>query len=143
MTKKAFTLIEVLLVVAIIAILAGIVILAINPTRQLTDATETRQQADVVTILDAVYQYAIDNSGSIPDDAGEITTTMTEICATGAVSCAGLVDLSDLTDNELYLTAIPADPDGVGTNGAGYEIQETANGRVTVQSGDGNVSATR
>ena len=143
MKKNGFTLIEVLLVVAIIAILAGIVILAINPTRQLGDATETRQQADVVTILDAVYQYAIDNSGAIPNDTGEISTTLTEICATGAADCTGFADLSDLTTNEEYLTAIPVDPEGNTTDGAGYQIQETANGRVTVASNDGNVTATR
>ena len=144
MKKKAFTLIEVLLVVAIIAILAGIVILAINPTRQLSDATEARQQADVVTILDAVYQYAIDNSGSIP---ASITNTQTEICATGtaALDCttAGWIDLSVLTDNEVYLTAIPVDPEGNSTDGAGYTISRTGNARVTVESNDGSVTATR
>lgn len=142
MTKKAFTLIEVLLVVAIIAILAGIVILAINPTKQLGDANEARQQADVTTILNGVYEYAIDNGGAIP---ASITTTATEICATGTATCtANTVELNDLTDNEQYLVSIPVDPEGnTLATGVGYTILKTANNRVTVASNDGNVTATR
>lgn len=126
---RGFTLLEILLVVAAIAILAGIVIVAINPSKQLADTQNSQRSADVNTILNAVYQYSIDNNGSMP--AG-ITTTQTEICQTGAASCDGLVDLSVLTDNEEYLVSIPSDPTQSSTSGAGYEISKSANGRVTV-----------
>ena len=66
--KQGFTLLEILLVVGIISILAGIVILAINPTKQLGDTRNAQRRSDVLTILNAVYQYSIDNSGSIPTD---------------------------------------------------------------------------
>lgn len=131
-SQKGFTLLEVLLVVAIIAILAGIVIIAINPSKQLGDTRNAQRAADVTTILNGVYQYSLDNNGAIP--AG-ITTTATEMCATGASSCTGLVDLSVITANEEYLTALPKDPQcssTCATNGNGYKILKTANNRITV-----------
>ncbi|MFC1598320.1 type II secretion system protein [Patescibacteria group bacterium] len=130
--QKGFTLLEILLVVAAIAILAGIVILAINPNKQLADTRDAQRRSDVNTILNAVYQYAIDNSGTIP---ATITITQTEICVTGG-TCTGLIDLSVLTASETYLTSIPLDPTGSSANGAGYEILKTANDRITVVAPD-------
>lgn len=128
--KEAFTLLEVLLVVAIIAILAGIVILALNPGKQISDTNDSERAVDVNTILNAVWQYSLDNDGALPSG---ITGTSTEVCATGAGSCTGLVDLSVLTTGETFLVAIPEDPSGgVDVNGAGYEIATTPGGRVTV-----------
>jgi len=136
--KQGFTLLEILLVVAAIGILAGIVILAINPNKQLGQTRNAQRQTNVTTILNAVYQYALDNNGSLPP---AITTTQTEICKTGA-TCTGLVDLSVLTTNEEYLVDIPTDPTGSSVNGAGYEIKKTANNRVTVVAPDAEQSAT-
>ncbi|MCX6780480.1 MAG: prepilin-type N-terminal cleavage/methylation domain-containing protein [Candidatus Magasanikbacteria bacterium] len=67
MNKKAFTLLEILLVVAAIAILAGIVIVAINPGKQLAQVRNAARKSDVSAVLNAVYQYSLDNDGLFPN----------------------------------------------------------------------------
>lgn len=135
-----FTLLEVLLVVAIIGILAGIVIIAINPGKNLSEARNAQRQADVNTTLNAVWQYALDNNGVIP---ASITTTSTEICATS--TCSTLIDLSVVTTGGKYIAAFPKDPQCTTTcnaNGTGYKISKDANGRVTVTAPAAELSKT-
>ena len=129
-TRRGFTLIELLLVIGIIAILASIVIVAINPTKQLGDARDAQRRSDVNTVLNAVYQYAIDNNGNLP--AGIPTTTAGEICVTATTDCdGGGVDLDVLTGS--YLVKIPVDPSAPSTaTGTDYMIVQDANGRITV-----------
>lgn len=147
--REGFTLIEILLVVAAIAILAGIVILAINPNKQIDDTQDAQRAADVNTILNAVYQYSVDNDGTLPSGipaSSDCSGTATnEICVTGG-TCTSLVDLGVLTASETYLTSIPTDPTGASTNGAGYHIAQSTNGRVTVCAPDAansTIEATR
>ena len=117
--------------VAAIAILAGIVIVAINPAKQLGDTRNASRNSAVNTILNAITQYAVDNNGVLP--VGIATTTL-EICSSAVAtsSCTGLVDLSVLTIGGKYVTAIPDEPQKTNTNGAGYTVSKNANGRITV-----------
>ena len=133
--SKGFTLIEILLVVAAIAILASIVIIAINPTKQLGDTRNAARRVDVTTILNAVYQYSIDNNGTLPSIVSQLNPGSTfQICRVGVQNCQGLnmVDLSVLTNNEKYLTTLPVDPSGGTQNGIGYFVARSANNRVTI-----------
>lgn len=128
--KGGFTLLEILLVVAAIAILAGIVITAINPAKQLGDTRNAQRYSDITSIVNAVYQYTIDNKGVLPT---AISTASTEICKIGAATCANLIDLSFLTANQKYLTALPKDPNGTcDVNGICYKIMKSEDGRITV-----------
>lgn len=136
-SKRGFTLLEILLVVAAIAILAGIVIVAINPSKQLGDTRNAQRSADVNTILNAVYQYAVDNKGTLPATIPQVATcdaTATKlVCKAGQTgTCSTGVDLSVLTASEKYLVAMPTDPQAGTTNGTGYYVVKSTNGRVTV-----------
>lgn len=92
------------------------------------NSRNSKRKADVRIILNAVYQYTIDKN-ELPKT---IPLKNTEICKTGAASCAGLVDLSILTDKQLYLVQIPVDPNISSGNGSGYFIVKTAQGRISV-----------
>jgi type II secretory pathway pseudopilin PulG len=105
------------LVIGIIAILAGIVIVAINPSKQLATVRNTQRKSDLKQIYNAITQYYIDNS-AYPSTIS--TTTLNEVCNTGSVaatttalngaSCDNLANLSVLVPT--YLVSIPTDPTG-------------------------------
>lgn len=140
MKNRGFTLIEILVVIGIIAVLAAVAIVAINPARQFAQANNAQRWSNANTILNAVYQYAIDNNGILPPS---ITGTDTEICisetASSTCDSGGLINLSYLTWGELYLTSLPLDPqcpDTCNADGIGYTIATSTNGRVTVKAPD-------
>ena len=153
--KKGFTLIEILLVIAAISILASIVIVAINPAKQLGETRNAQRRSDVNTILNAVWQFAIDNNGTLPSS---ITTTATPICTgipASVTACtdatpdyidltsAGLVGLDIATQK--YIVSLPQDPQCAtvcAPGSIGYNIVKSANGRVTVTSLHEEQSAT-
>jgi len=131
--RQGFTLIELLVVIGILAVLLAIVLIAINPARQFSQANNTKRASDVNAILNGIHQYAADNRGTLP--AG-ITTTAQTISDTGANICAALVTT--------YLAALPVDP---GTNNGtpitdcaavgGYTtaytvVKSATNNRITV-----------
>lgn len=132
--NQGFTLLEILLAVAALVILASIVILAINPGKQLADTRNAQRSADVNTIINAVYQYAIDNDGALPAGISEetsATATTTDDCLTTSVATNCLIDLSaDLVPD--YLVEIPSDPRS--TADLNYVIyKDTTNGdRIVV-----------
>lgn len=139
-SRNGFTLVEVLLVVVIIAILAAIVLVAVNPVRQISQSNNTQRSADVKVILDAVNEYAVDNRGVLPS---AITTTATVIGSGGAQIdlCADLVPT--------YVASFPFDPNATGAQftdctdyDTQYTIVKTADDRVTVAAPGAELSET-
>ena len=122
MNKKAFTLIELLIVIGIIAILASAVIVAINPGQQFAAARDATRENHINSINNAILSYQIDHTGSFGNL--ELSHEAKEICAINAEDCEGLADISDIHPN--YISSLPKDPQGgVSDNGTGYFISQT------------------
>jgi prepilin-type N-terminal cleavage/methylation domain-containing protein len=132
--NKGFTLLEILLVIAAIGILAAIVLVAINPNRQIAQARNTARQADINTIQKAVEQYLIEK-GSYPSS---ISTTPGYICNTGteqiggSTNCSGRVDLRELVPD--YIAGIPKDPQATGTSTEYNILINPNNNKVAISS---------
>jgi type IV pilus assembly protein PilA len=60
---KGFTLVEVMLVIGLIGILAGMVIVAINPVRQFKVARDTERQTHILALMNAVNANMSEHSG--------------------------------------------------------------------------------
>lgn len=82
------------------------------------DTRNLQRRSDVNSILNAVYQYAVDHGGSLPASIPDGAPT--EICSAVSSQCANLVDLSVLVPT--YLASIPKDPTYKGSNGTQYLI---------------------
>jgi len=65
--KKGFTLIELIIVVAIIAILASAAFVAINPAKRLGEANNAKRWSDITALLNAVLTFVADNNGNFPN----------------------------------------------------------------------------
>lgn len=147
--QRGFTLLEILLVVAAIAILAGIVILAINPSKQLGETRNVQRRADVNTIMNAIYQYSIDNSGNLPSGIDSTATssqvfgTNTSSCDTGCTATTTVAACLSLASTLVptYLVGIPYDPAG-STSFSDYYVNKFSSGRIEVGACDPEQSAT-
>jgi len=64
MYRRAFTLIELLIVIAIIAILAVVVVLTLNPAQLLAQSRDANRISDMATLQSAINLYNTDQSGS-------------------------------------------------------------------------------
>lgn len=132
-SQKGFTLIEILVVVALIAILAAVTIVALNPAASFEKTRNAQRQADVNTILNAITQFTSEEGRTI-DELGTMVTCDPANPATLTMLGTGTGNLNLAAPGLLvdeYIVAIPKDPSGDDTNTL-YGICRTAGGRVEV-----------
>ena len=138
--KSGFTLLEVLMVIGILAILAAVVLVAINPARQFKIARDSQRNANISTILNAIGQNLTDHGGVFTcEGVIKIIPTSKALIANSGFDIASCL----VPD---YISVLPFDPskeDSQYTNesnyNSGYYIQSDEEGRITI-SANGEVT---
>jgi type IV pilus assembly protein PilA len=145
-----FTLIELIVVIAILGILATTSFILINPQRHLAKARDTQRKTDLYSIASSVYQYSAEHSGALPDTDGDPDTSNFPTVATCIGSSPPCYDLSAAGDTEsivpTYLGAMPFDPVTGSLGNTGYMVYEDASGRLILQATgevDGTITVQR
>jgi prepilin-type N-terminal cleavage/methylation domain-containing protein len=127
--KKGFTLIELLIVIGILAVLATLTILVLNPAQLFAQARDSQRISDLRTVMSAI-QYAVSApTGNIPTfgTTSQSSATGATACALGAgVTCTVVtattvagsgwvgIDLTGATGGS-PLAKLPVDPKGTDT----------------------------
>ncbi|HBU07345.1 MAG TPA: hypothetical protein DEB09_04660 [Candidatus Magasanikbacteria bacterium] len=142
MNKKGFTLIELLIVIAIIAIIAGVVFVALDPLTRFQDSRDSRRWGDVTGILSAVKINQVDLKGAYLDSIVTTTEDLYYIIGTDTSGCnsgctavsstqSACVDLTELVTDG-YLASVPMDPNGGTADKTMYYLNKNSNGTLTV-----------
>ena len=132
--RKGFTLIEILIVIGLIAVLAGVLVVALNPARQFSQARNAQRWNHVDTIIGAVVTNTTDNRGLFTCAAGAIPTS-----ATNMSSASGDYNIGPCLVTT-YAAQMPFDPSASGahwTSVSDYDTEysiarDATTGRITV-----------
>lgn len=127
MRYKAFTLLEILLVIAAIGILAAIIIVAINPQRQISQARTAQRESHLNQLQKALDQYVIDR-GDYPDEIRDLPVDeVAEICQRNQTCGVGFIQIDDVAPE--FIPTIPVSPLAE-ESGTGYSVRMFEDGRL-------------
>ncbi len=121
-----FTIVEFLVAIGIIVVLAGAIIVIINPGQRLAKARDNNRKADVQTTYGAIEQYVYQSGGTLPGSDGFCFDEK----ETGV--------LFDAYECEIYLTPaflekMPRDPACGEDEKTGYLLVKNETGTVGVK----------
>ena len=136
--RKGMTLIEIVIVIALITILTGIYFLAANPAGQLANSRNQERSLHLQTIMNAIRQNIADqNNEQFACATGALPTSTSKRMASGGAS--GTYDIGPCLI-PTYIFSLPFDPSA--TSGhytantdydTGYNIQiNSSTGQITL-----------
>ncbi len=126
--KKGFTLLELLIVIAIIAILSAILIFVLNPAETLRKGRDSQRISDFATVNTAIALLLTEKGGLV---------TPADLCGNSPVGVAS-------TTTSTVFLSIPNTTnavEGCGTGAADFEVQDNAAGYKTTGILYGQVTA--
>ncbi len=145
--NKGFTLIEILVVIGIIAVLAAVVLVAVNPSRQFKLARDLQRSTNLDAILNAIHQNMSEHrgifvcGGTTRDIPLVFTRIKSQATSTGGGS--GSSNLGDIASCLVpnYIVSLPFDPSLSGAHYAsstdydtGYDFMQNSDGRLVASS---------
>jgi len=117
---SAFTLLELLLVIAIISVLAGIIMFSLKPADRLREANQTKYLSNANDLEKAFNSYVVDNGGNLPASFNSLTYGYYDICRQGqSGSCVSLDEL--VTSGKM--SSIPVDSDKLTATTTGFRVK--------------------
>lgn len=145
MKNNGFTIIEVLITIALIAVIGGTILYFLNPADQYAQARNTERQTHVNTIAQAVREWLTDNRGSIATacPSGPLPTSTTQIGnGSGNYNLEPcLIPTSTLLTH--YLTVMPLDPSSGTSTATGYYLSfDPTSTQITISAPNAELGAT-
>ncbi len=132
-SQKGFTLLEVLIVIGIVAILASVALVAINPSRQFKLARDSERLSNIHAIVDAIGQNMSEHKGVFVCNG-----VVKEFQAIRNRISSGLFDIYPCIVPD-YLSVLPIDPNHPDSHyndasdyDTGYDIALDENNRIAV-----------
>lgn len=112
MKYRGFTLIEILIGIALLAILLALVVAAINPAQRFQDARNTQRFSDITGIMDAINLNMLANNGvwtCATTPVNKFPTTTPTNMADGTSDPLGY-DICPCLVTSGYIASMPVDP---------------------------------
>ena len=131
---KGFTMVELLIVIGVIAVLAALAFVALNPLARFQDSRNAQRWTDVNAIIGAIKLHQVDNEGNFLDTIQAVSEDSRYQIGTEESDCADscltptvvledeCIDFTELAD-EGYLASVPIDPTYRNTDYSGAETR--------------------